>query len=76
MNNGAHRAFKKFNLKNHSENWFEKLVPKIYSNIYNDIFAVGINGRVYMDGRRVGRVDKRGNWTLDWRKLKKTQLYR
>ena len=67
MNNGAHRAFRNFNLKNHGgllENWFEKLV-----------FAVGLNGRVYMDGRRVGRVDRRGNWTLDWRQIKKTQLY-
>ena len=79
MNNGAHRAFRNFNLKNYGgllENWFEKLVPKIYSSMYNNIFAVGINGRVYMDGRRVGKVDRRGNWTLDWRQLKKTQLYR
>lgn len=79
MNNGAHRAFRNFNLKNHGrllENWFEKLVPKIYSSMYNNIFAVGINGGVYMDGLRVGKVDRRGNWTLDWRQLKKTQLYR
>ena len=79
MQSGAHRAFRNFNLKNHGgllENWFEKLVPKIYSNMYNNIFAVGINGGVYMDGRCVGKVDRRGNWTLDWRQLKKTQLYR
>ena len=79
MQSGAHRAFRNFNLKNHGgllENWFEKLVPKIYSNMYNNIFAVGLNGRVYMDGRCVGKVDRRGNWTLDWRQLKKTQLYR
>lgn len=79
MNSGAHRAFEKFNLKNHSgllENWFEKLVPKIYSIIYNDVFAVGLNGGVYMDGRCVGRVDRLGHWVLNWQQLKKTQHYR
>ena len=44
--------------------------------MYSNIFAIGLNGSVYMDGRRVGKVDRRGNWTLDWRQLKKTQLYR
>ena len=79
MQSRAHRAFRNFNLKNYGgllENQFEKFVPKIYSSMYSNIFAVGFNGSVYMDGRRVGKVDRHGNWTLDWRQIKKTQLYR
>ena len=83
MQSRGQRAFKNLNLKmrgglleNSFEIWFEKLVPKIYSIIYNDVFAVGLNGGVYMDGRCVGRADKLGHWILNWQQLKKTQHYR